>query len=102
VGALVGVSLLSFLFSYFLRLSQPVRTNLVKSGGLFELLFTLLYVYVIVIYVISPVGYLSRMSIAAFQVSTRVVPNYSRSTTSVPCNLWNYSRTTPLYPSPAP
>jgi hypothetical protein len=57
------VSLLSFLFSYFLRLSQPVRTNLVKSGGLFELLFTLLYVYVIVIYVISPVGYLSRMSI---------------------------------------
>jgi hypothetical protein len=63
VGALVGVSLLSFLFSYFLRLSQPVRTNLVKSGGLFELLFTLLHVYVIVIYVISPVGYLSRMSI---------------------------------------
>jgi hypothetical protein len=40
--------------------------------------------------------------IAAFQVSTRVVPNYSRSTTSVPYNLWNYSRTTPLYPSPAP
>jgi hypothetical protein len=63
VGALVGVSLLSFLFSYFLRLSQPVRTNLVKSGGLFELLFTLLYVYVIVIYAISSLGYLSRMPI---------------------------------------
>jgi hypothetical protein len=50
-------------FFYFLRVSQPVRTNLVKSGGLFELLFTLLYVYVIVIYAISSLGYLSRMSI---------------------------------------